>query len=131
MYTVSVFYLPTEKSVKVGKYFKVSEFKCYDGCQQVFIAPRLVTLLDHIRENMQCAIYVNSGYRTPAHNTKVNGAINSMHLYGCAADVRPANGDLEKLRKLAEGWMPNSGGIGVYKTFIHVDIRDRKTRWNG
>lgn len=131
MYDVICYYLPTEGKAKIGRYFKVSEFKCYDGTQQVFVAQKLVKLLDDLRDNIGCAIYVNSGYRTPSHNKKVGGARNSMHMYGCAADIRPANGELKRLASLAEEHLRDSGGIGIYKTFVHVDIRDRKSRWIG
>lgn len=131
MYDVNVYYLPTEGEAKVGRYFRAREFRCFDGCQQVFIAPKLVKLLDVLRDNIGCAIYVNSGYRTTAHNTKVNGAKNSMHLYGCAADIRPANNELAKLYELADLHLNNSGGLGKYKTFIHVDVRTKKSRWEG
>lgn len=131
MYDVVAYDLKTEGIVKIGEYFRVQEFKCYDGSRTVFVSPRLVKLLDRLRCGMRCAIYVNSGYRTPSHNKTVGGAANSMHMYGAAADIRPANGDLAKLHELAKEIMANTGGIGVYKTFIHVDVRDKKARWNG
>ena len=34
------------------------------------------------------ALYINSGYRSPAVNRAVGGADNSNHLTGCAADIR-------------------------------------------
>lgn len=43
--------------------------------------------LDKIREVWGNAIYVNSGYRSDSLNTAVNGAKNSQHKSGEAADI--------------------------------------------
>ena len=29
----------------------------------------------------------------------------------------------------AETLLPSSGGIGVYPTFVHVDVREQRSRW--
>lgn len=131
MYNVNAYSLLSDGDVKIGKWFKAREFKCYDGSDLILVSPELVILLDSLRDNMRCPIYVNSGYRSHAHNIKVGGAKKSMHLYGCAADIRPKDGNLEKLHKLAEEHLKCYGGLGKYKTFIHVDIRTKKSRWNG
>ena len=44
-------------------------------------------VLDPLREWYGKPIYVNSGYRSPELNKVVNGAKNSFHLKGCAADI--------------------------------------------
>ena len=44
-------------------------------------------LLDPIRRRYGAPIIVTSGYRCPALNTAVGGALNSHHIIGCAADI--------------------------------------------
>ena len=44
-------------------------------------------VLDPLREQYGHPIYVSSGYRCPKLNTAVNGAINSQHMRGEAADI--------------------------------------------
>ena len=49
-------------------------------------------------------------------------------LYGLAADIVVTAG---KVADYAETLLPNTGGIGRYKGFTHVDVRKKKSRWNG
>lgn len=48
-------------------------------------------ILDPLRELFGKPIFINSGYRNPIVNRKINGAINSAHMSGRAADIRGAN----------------------------------------
>lgn len=84
-------------------------------------------------------IGVGSGYRTKAWNRKVGGARNSQHVEGRALDLYPPEGkavaDLVEAA-LAVARRPGGliRGIGVYSTFVHVDIRPvvgRVCRWEG
>jgi uncharacterized protein YcbK (DUF882 family) len=64
---------------------------------------------------------VTSGYRTPAHNLKIEGAArNSMHLYGYAADIQVA-GYPPRVTALAASFFAE-GGIGIYDDFTHLDV---------
>ena len=74
---------------------------------------------------------INSGYRTPAYNKKVGGDSFSQHLYGMAADIRVNGYTPEQVAAYVETLLPNTGGIGVYQSFIHVDVRETKSRWKG
>ena len=33
--------------------------------------------------------------------------------------------------KFAEKLLPNTGGIGIYAGFVHIDVRKTKSRWRG
>jgi hypothetical protein len=84
-------------------------------------------------------ITVLSGYRTYEHNLSIGGARNSQHLQGRALDLRPPAGvtviDFCKgIKEISKN--SQIGGIGLYKTFVHVDIRsrgpsDRIAKWSG
>lgn len=120
-----------EGNIKLAPNFKVNEFRCKDGSDVIFIAPELVELLQKIRNRYGKAVNINSGYRTPAYNKKVGGATYSQHLYGTAADIRITGVKPKDLAAYVETLMPNKGGIGIYKNFVHVDVREVKSRWNG
>lgn len=120
-----------EGNVKLAPNFKVSEFRCKDNSDVIFIAPELVDILQTIRNHYGKAVNINSAYRTPTYNKKVGGATYSQHLYGTAADIRINGVKPKDLAAYIETLMPNYGGIGIYPTFVHVDIRKTKSRWNG
>lgn len=131
MYSVNVFYVPGEKSKLVAPNFKVSEFACNDKTNICLINPKLAELLQQIRTKAKAPIIINSAYRTVAYNTKVGGAANSQHIYGNAADISCKALTPRQLESIAESILGNSGGIGIYPTFLHVDVRDLPSRWKG
>lgn len=111
--------------------FKVREFACNDGSDVVFVAPELVEVLQKIREHFKAAVTISSGYRTPAYNKKVDGATYSQHQYGTAADIKVKGVAPKTVAAFAETLLPKKGGIGIYPTFTHVDVREVRSRWNG
>ena len=111
--------------------FRVKEFACADGTDVVFVAPALVEILQQIRSHFRAAVTVCSGYRTPGHNKKVDGATYSQHQYGAAADIRVKGVAPGTVAAYAETLLPHSGGIGIYPTFVHVDVREQRSRWEG
>jgi len=77
---------------------------------------------------------VNSGYRTVSWNRKVGGKPNSQHIYtlgpgSVAADVKFARGNSRQWHAAADRLLGNSGGLGLYRTFIHCDNRGSKARF--
>lgn len=111
--------------------FKVREFACQDGSDPIFIAPALVEVLQKIRSHFQAPVTVCSGYRTPGRNQKVDGAAYSQHLYGTAADIQVKGVAPAEVAAFAETLLPLTGGIGIYGTFTHVDVREKRSRWKG
>lgn len=118
-------------SKKLSTNFKVKEFACKDGSDPIFVSPALVEVLQSIRSHFGRAVTITSGYRTVAHNKKEGGATYSRHLYGMAADIKVSGVTPKKVAAYVETLLPNSGGIGVYKNFVHVDVRAARARWNG
>ena len=128
---VRCYSLAKDGNLALSANFKVREFRCQDGSDPVFISPKLVEVLQKIRSHFQSPVTVNSGYRTPGHNKKVAGAAYSQHLYGTAADIRVKGVSPEAVAAFVETLLPDSGGIGVYPTFVHVDVREKRSRWKG
>lgn len=128
---VKVYSKAKEGNVRLSKNFTVKEFACFDGTDTVFISLALVNLLQKIRDRFGKAVIINSAYRTEAHNKAIGGATYSQHKYGLAADIRINGVTPKAIAAYVETLMPLSGGIGIYKSFVHVDVRRVKSRWNG
>lgn len=118
-------------AVKLSANFKVSEFACKDGSDTVFISSVLVTVLQKIRDHFAKPVIINSAYRNDAYNKKVGGADYSQHKYGTAADIHISGVSPAEIAAYVETIMPNTGGIGIYSSFVHVDVRTARARWNG
>ena len=128
---VKVYSKAKEGNVRLSKNFTVKEFACSDGTDTVFISLALVNLLQKIRDHFGKAVIINSAYRTEAHNKAIGGATYSQHKYGLAADIHINGVTPKEIAAYVETLMPSSGGIGIYKSFTHVDVRWVKSRWNG
>lgn len=116
---------------KLSANFRVREFACSDGSDPIFIDTDLVKILQKVRNHFGKAVTITSAYRTPGKNKAVGGTTYSQHLYGTAADIKVKGVTPKKVAAYVEKLMPNKGGIGIYKTFTHVDVRAVKSRWNG
>ncbi|MDP3768295.1 MAG: D-Ala-D-Ala carboxypeptidase family metallohydrolase [Dehalococcoidia bacterium] len=133
------------KRTRLSPHFTREEFDSRDGTPypERWIAPRLtplVAVLEDLRARVgERAITILSGYRSPAHNRAVGGARASQHMEGRAADIRvagmtPAQVHAELLAMYNEG-DHRIGGLGLYNSFVHVDVRPsgagRLARWTG
>lgn len=116
---------------KISANFRVREFACTDGSDPIFIDSELVTILQKIRSHFGKAVTITSAYRTPGKNKSVGGTAYSQHLYGRAADIKVKGISPKTVAAYAEKLLPGKGGIGIYKTFTHIDTRATKSRWNG
>lgn len=129
--SVNIYSKAKNGSKKLSENFKVKEFACKDGSDPILISPELVQILQAIRTHFGKAVNITSAYRTPTHNKKEGGATYSQHLYGMAADIKVSGVKPKEVAAFAETLLPDSGGIGIYSTFVHVDVRTVKARWNG
>ena len=121
--------LKKDGSNKLSTNFTVKEFACKDGSDSIVIEFELVEILQKIRDHFGKAVTINSAYRNATYNKKVGGASNSQHVFGRAADIVVKGVSPEKVAQYAEYLMPNKGGIGLYSTFTHVDVRTSRARW--
>lgn len=123
----------------------------------VVLSEALLQKLEFLLERVNAAGYrastfhVLSGYRTPAYNRAIGNMRYSRHTFGAAADVfidenhdggmddlnqdgRSDARDGELLYSLFEA-AGVEGGMGKYPPtsshgpFVHVDVRERRTRW--
>lgn len=133
MYSVKAYDIGKEGSSLISNNFKVKEFASKDGFNVAFISDELVNIVQNIRDHFGKPLVINSGFRSQAHNKKVKGAKNSMHLYGTAADIHINGVQPIEIAKYAETLFKKlgiNGGIGLYQSFVHVDVRKVKYRWD-
>ena len=116
---------------KLSTHFKVKEFACKDGSDAVLVAPRLVMVLQSIRSHFGVPVVIHSAYRTPQYNKQANGAAHSQHCYGTAADISVKGQKPAAVAAYARELMPDWGGVGVYDSFCHIDVREAKADWKG
>lgn len=118
--------------------FHRKEFDCKDGTKvpEEFKnnLVKLAVNLQVLRDDFGSALVISSGYRTPKYNKRVGGATLSQHLTASASDLSQNKETPLELYKrierlIKEGKMHN-GGLGLYNTFVHYDIRQKPTRWN-
>ena len=120
------------------KNFNLSEFECNDGSKMPLEVYenviKLANQLQFLRDYTGRPITINSAYRSPEHNAKVGGSKTSQHLLGKAADItiqslKPAEVFMIIEELIDMGHMLQ-GGLGLYDTFVHYDIRKSKARWD-
>lgn len=129
--TIKAYSKAKDGNKKLSANFKVREFACTDGSDPIFIDSELVNVLQKIRTHFGKSVTITSAYRTPSRNKAVGGETYSQHLYGRAADVKVKGVSPAKVAAYAETLLKNRGGIGVYNSFTHVDVRNVKARWKG
>lgn len=96
------------------------------------VEPLLIKTLNMMQEELGVQFIINSGFRCPEHNNNVGGTLQSRHLFGLAADVATPKGmTSEEFAMAGEKHQPfANGGIGLYDTFVHFDVRGRRARWD-
>jgi len=109
-------------------YFTRAEFACKCGCGFDTVDYGLVAALDKIRAHFGVPVTITSGCRCESHNRAVGGSEASQHRRGRAADFTVQGIPPSKVAEYVEGL--GLGGIGIYKTWIHIDTRHGKARWD-
>lgn len=119
--------------------FALSEFDCLDGSSVPKELMGNVSLLAEnlqvLRDTLDKPIKIVSGYRSPAWNRHVGGARKSQHMLAKAADIQVTGMKPVDLKAVIERLITEKkmleGGIGLYRTWVHYDVRGTRTRWSG
>ncbi|BCV04071.1 MAG: hypothetical protein CM15mV79_030 [uncultured marine virus] len=84
--------------------------------------PEFLEKLDELRHECKFPFTITSGYRDPSHSIEAKKERPGMHTKGIAADIYVSNG-VDRYKLLITAFNMGFTGIGVAKTFIHVDTR--------
>ena len=94
-------------------------------------AVELAAAFEALRAAVGLPLVVLSAYRTPAHNRAVGGAPNSQHVHGRALDLAPPDGWSPIALLAVAQDIPAIRGLGLYDSFIHIDVRPApRVVWN-
>lgn len=153
----------------VSKHLRLRHFITHDDQSDIWpkyiaLSPRLLDKLELVFTELearrgiasdtslpqQLELDVHSGFRTPAHNRRVQmAARDSRHQYGDAADIvvdANGNGHLDRndhrlvvaAVEAVEQQHPDlQGGMGIYTSrrfttpYVHIDARGKRSRWRG
>lgn len=110
----------------LSKNFKVREFRCNDGSDEIFIDMALVRCLQALRDWAGAAITITSGYRTPSHNEEIGGAKYSKHIWGMAADIVCSAKSPRQLAQKAESLGMQGIEWNDALNYTHIDTRSGK-----
>jgi uncharacterized protein YcbK (DUF882 family) len=124
---------------QLSKNFKKSEFKCNDGSEVpddlMDNVRELVENLQIIRDTIGKPIRIISGYRSPKYNRRIGGARKSQHMKAKAADMVIRGMKPVEVHRIVTGLIKEGkikkGGVGLYKYFVHYDVRGFNARWKG
>ena len=104
------------------KYFTLEEFDCQEtgenGMRHEFIHA-----LDALRHECKFPFKITSGYRSKNHSLeakKPGGP--GQHCAGIAADIA-VSGGAQRFIIVAKALELGMSGIGIAKSFVHVDMR--------
>ncbi len=108
-------------------------------CGRVRVMEPFVKELRALRERMNRSMRVNSCSRCESRNQAIGGHPRSLHVFNdqrgtCAIDIHiPDDAYRHRLVHMA---LDNGWSVGVYKTFVHLDMRTMvglqpKVFWGG
>jgi len=104
------------------KYFKIEDFDCQETGNNK-MAEAFIHKLDELREACGFPFIITSGYRDPSHSIEARKSKPGTHAMGIAADIK-VNGGAQRYIIVKNALQQGFTGVGVAKTFIHVDVRD-------
>ena len=123
--------------MKLTENFNLSEFECKCGCSMPdFVKKNIIELAENLQvlRDTVGRLDLTNAYRCKEHNADVGGAVNSQHLKGKAADVKSSVMSPSEIAVVVDDLMKSEkfklGGVGIYNTFTHVDIRGSRVRWS-
>lgn len=109
-------------------HFSAREIACRH-CGEVVVHAPTLDLFEAIRElNGARPIRLNSAHRCSIHNAQIGGASLSSHLV-LAGDLSTVRRNRARLLDAALGG--GARGIGLYRSFIHVDLGRQRTWYGG
>lgn len=119
--------------MKISKNFNLHEFTKSDTADKLGIDNTNLSLreknniqmlvdniLQPLRDEINCAIKINSGYRCNSLNIAVGGAVNSQHKLGLASDIKCTCLPPFELAKVIIRMDLPFDQLILYPTFVHV-----------
>lgn len=112
--------------------FSRKEWACKCGCGFDTVDAELVKILQEYRDEAKAIVIItpHGGCRCPIQNKASGGAIGSQHMKGKAADIHVKGKTPKEVFDYFDKKYPVKYGVGLYKTFTHIDVRNGlAARW--
>ena len=113
----------------VSTHFNRSEFACTDNCGFKSVDVELLEILEKIRSYFNRPVKITSACRCLSKNHSIGSEDTSQHVRGLAADIKITGISPQLIYNYVDSFH-DKGGLGIYNTFVHVDVRGRKSRWD-
>jgi uncharacterized protein YcbK (DUF882 family) len=117
----------------ISRNFSLKEMECKCGCGIRNIDGHAIDTLQNLRDTVGRPLYITSAARCVDHNLDVGGSAISFHISTVdhkskAFDISMRGHHIDSFVKMAQ--KVGFTGIGIYRTFVHVDTRPGKAHWN-
>lgn len=130
---------PVEMKTYGTENFKIEEleFLCKVPDDLLDNAQEVLENLQVLRSEVKRPIKIipGGGYRDEKANAQCKGAKDSQHMQAKASDIRVEGLTPTQVRdtiiKLINAGKMKRGGVGLYSTFVHYDVRGSLVQWNG
>jgi uncharacterized protein YcbK (DUF882 family) len=128
--------------MRLRKNITIDDVKCNCGCGFDSVSPAVLDVAQDVRDHFGKPIHINSrghcSCRCYNHNKAVGGVDKSKHLPNTfthssrAIDFEIEDVTPTEIYMYLDQKYPSCLGIGLYKTFVHIDDRmDQAYRWHG
>ena len=125
--------------IKISDNFYRDEFRCLCGCGFDAVDKELLEVVEDVREHFNSPVFIvqldlprsrnGSACRCLPHNRSIGSNDSSMHVRGKAADIKVDDVSPTLVYEYLIERYPEKYGIGLYLTFVHIDVRESKARW--
>ena len=113
----------------VSNNFSRHEFGCKCGCGFDAVDFELRDVVQKVRDYYGKPVTINSGCRCLKYNRSIESTDNSQHIKAKAADISIAGVLPAEIFSYLDNEYPHKYGIGLYQTFVHIDVRKVMARW--
>jgi zinc D-Ala-D-Ala carboxypeptidase len=110
----------------LDSHFSREEVACKCGCGFDTVDAELLNVMEKIRDIIG-PYQPSSVCRCIQHNRNIGSNDTSQHVKAKACDV-PTK-DPKSLYEKLDIMYPNKYGIGLYDSFVHIDVRSHRARW--
>ena len=107
-------------------WLKLDKLQCGCGCGFFEYQEKLFDMINQLCFELKNKAVINSITRCLKFNSKIGGEEKSFHLSGSAADLYFPDIPIGRTHLISLNLYDTNkiltGGLGLYKTFIHIDI---------
>ena len=114
----------------ISKNFSRYEFACGCGCGFEAVDIELIKVNEEMRGDFGGkSVNIHSGCRCPHWNGHEGGTKGSRHCFGIAEDFHIEGVSTQEVYDYLDAKYPDRYGIGLYDSWVHLDVRKVKARW--